>query len=166
MALDLFFRATTKAKIIAWLTTPQVRATIGDLRARDDEGNVVSPRALKEIPGNVYLSIWEPNTIIDVPSITDEKGIITTPPVMDPFAWIHVRLDGDTEQNDFSGPPMSTGEDRWEHSRMVNLISIGGTTSSYRDVVTFRNNTGVEIFRGSEMETNMKFHEYEGGNSY
>ena len=37
MSLDLFFRAANTATYIKWLVTPQVRAIIGDLRARDED---------------------------------------------------------------------------------------------------------------------------------
>ena len=172
MTLDLFFRAADRATYINWLTRAQVRAIIGDLRARDEDGSVSSPAALIGIPGAVDLVQWDVNQIVEVPGVYDNDGNVITPPVMDPQAWIQVRLTGPAEAADFAGPPMDTEVefDRWEHSLMVTLISAGtGTPGLYRGVALFvRQLSGKDlaVFRGSEVETMMKFHEFMGGNSY
>ena len=132
MALDLFFRAADPATYIKWLTRAQVRAIIGDLRARDEDGSVSSPAALRSIIG-VDLVQWDVNQIVEVPAVVDEDGNVTTPAVMDPQAWIQVRLTGFAEIRDFTGPPIDTEVefDRWEHSLMVTLVSAGtGTPAS------------------------------------
>ena len=172
MTLDLFYRATDTATYIEWLTTPQVRAIIGDLRARDEDGSVSSPAALRGIPGNVDLVQWDVNQIVEVTAVLDNDGNIITPAVMDPQAWIQVRLTGDAEAADFAGPPIDTQVefDRWEHSLMVTLVSAGiGSSGQYRGVTLFtRKLSGKDlaVFRGSEIETLIKFHEFMGGNSY
>ena len=172
MALDLFIRAADRATYIKWLTRAQVRAIIGDLRARDEDGSVSSPAALWDIPGSVDLVQWDVNQIVEVPAILDNDGNITTPAVTDPQACIQVRLTGDAEVRDFTGPPIDTEVefDRWEHSLMVNLISAGtGIPGLYRGVALFvRQLSGknLAVFRGSEVETLIKFHEFMGGNSY
>ena len=172
MALDLFFRAEDPATYINWLTRAQIRAIIGDLRARDEDGSVSSPAALQGIPGSVDLVQWDVNQIVEVPAVFDNDGNITTPAVVDPQAWIQVRLTGPAEAADFTGPPIDTEVefDRWEHSLMVTLISAGtGTPGLYRGVALFtRKLSGkdIAVFRGSEVETTIKFHEFMGGNSY
>lgn len=157
--IDFFLRAETPATYIDWLTKPQVRAIIGDLRARDDDGNVTVPAALRGIPGNVDLVQWQENQIVE------SSGVI------DPQAWIHVRLTGDAETDDFAGRPDPSNTDRWEHSRMVNLFSNIGAASMYRGVTTFENvagnGKGISILRGSEMAgAGVAFHKYMGGNRY
>ena len=66
MSLDLFFRAADTATYIKWLTRAQVRAIIGDLRARDENGDVAVPAALQGIPGSVDLVQWNVNLIVEV----------------------------------------------------------------------------------------------------
>ena len=170
--LDLFFRATDRATYINWLTRAQVRAIIGDLRARDEDGSVSSPAALRGIPGNVDLVQWVENQIIEVPAVLDNDGNVTTPAVMDPQAWIQVRLTGEAEVRDFTNPPIDIEVefDRWEHSLMVTLVSAGtGSPGQYRGVALFvRQLSGKDlaVFRGSEVDSMIKFHEFMGGNSF
>lgn len=168
--LDILLRAETRATYIDWLTTPQVRAIIGDLRARDDNGDVLSPAALRGIPGNVDLVQWDVGQIVEVPAVLDNDGNVITPAVTDPQAWIHVRLSGDAEVSDFAGPPGPNDFDRWEHSKMVKLLKSGGTAGIHRGVTTLTKKAGnakdISVFRGSEMETTIKFHEFLGGNRY
>ena len=172
MALDLFFRATDPATYINWLTRAQVRAIIGDLRAPDGEGGFLTGVLRRVIPGSVDLVQWDVNQIVEVPPVYDNDGNIITPAVMDPQAWIQVRLTGDAEIRDFTGPPIDTEVefDRWEHSLMVRLVSAGtGTTGQYRGVTLFvRRLSGKDlaVFRGSEVESMIKFHEFMGGNSF
>lgn len=168
MSLDLFFRAQDRATYIKWLTRSQVRSIIGDLRARDDDGSVSSPAALRGIPGNVDLVQWDVNQIEEVPAVRDNDGNITTPAVTDPQAWVQVRLTGDAEVSDFAGPPDPDAFDRWDHSKMVNLVLAGtGEPGLYRGVSLYTrklSGKNVAVFRGSEVETLMKFHEFFGGN--
>ena len=172
MSLDLFFRAEDPATYIDWLTRPQVRAIIGDLRARDDDDSVSSPAALRGIPGNVDLVQWDVDQIVEHPAVLDGDGNVINPIITDPQAWIHVRLTGDAEVRDFTGPPIDTQVefDRWEHSLMVTLVSAGtGFGSLYRGVTIFtRKLSGKDlaVFRGSEVDSMIKFHEFLGGNSF
>jgi len=171
MALDHFICAETRAAYIAWLTRAQVRAIIGDLRARDEDGSVSSPAALQGIAGSVDLVQWDVNQIVVVPAVLDEDGEIITPAVMDPMAWIQVRLTGVAEAADKIGQPAEDEIDYWERSRMVKLMAAGqGREDVYRNVQSFRNKAGsnkiIHQCRGSDLQAKIHFHEFMGGNSY
>ena len=171
MSLDLFLRAPTAEKLVAWLTKPNPRSVIGDLRARDEEGAIISPAALASIPGNVDIVEFPEDSIVEVPTVVDGEGAVVTPAVMDPQAWVHVRLTGAAEVEDFAGPPRQPHElDRWEHSKIVNIVKEDAVAEVHRGVATYEYKSGpskgISIFRGSEVQSLIPFHEYLGGNTY
>lgn len=156
MSLDLFFRAKALSTCIDWLTTAQVITIIGDLRARDNNGNILSPAALQSIPGAVEVIQWDKNQAIS----TDTQS------------WVQIRLTGDAEVSDFTGPPIDTKVefDRWEHSRLVILMSATGSITTHNGVAAFEGGSGnnkILVLRGSEMEAmGLKFHEFLGGDEF
>lgn len=171
MSLDLFFRAKSSAIYTTWLTTSQVQAIIGDLRARDAEGNVITPTSLQGIQDNVYIKEFSENQIMEVPAVRDAEGNKLTPAVMDPWAWVHIRLTGNAEISDFAGPPGENDFDRWEHSKLVSFMNAAGRSATHRGVSIFEITTGkakgISIVRGYEMNAmGIKIHEILGGNAY
>lgn len=155
MSLDLFYRAETSKDLIDWITKPQCVAIIGD---------ITNAGAAVGIPGQVFVKEFPPGTVVEAAADPSDE------PTMDPKAWVHIRLSGEAEQRDFAGPPGPNDFDRWEHSKMVTLVQTGGKSGAHRGVSTFEiergPNAGVSVFRGSEMEGTIKFHEIYGGNRY
>lgn len=151
-----------------WLTSSPVRAIIGDLWLRDEDGALVSS-GLQGVPGNVHVLRFPANHVVEVPAVMDGEDIVI-PAVTDPYVWVQLHLYGDAEISDFAGPPGENDFDRWEHSKLVNLMSSKGRSALHRGVSTFEITTGpakgISIFRGSEMEGTIKFHEVFAGNHY
>ena len=169
MALDMFFKNLSIELIVDWLTTAQVRAQLGDIRAFDENDDLILDE-LSIIPGQVYNKIKLNNTITLVPAVLDGNGDIITPAVMDPNAWVQLRLMNETELSDFSGDP-DEDLDRWKHSKTVTLSSANATESVVDGVTQWEKtagpHAGVIIQRGLEMQAEGKiFHRYLGGNGF
>ena len=158
MALDMFFKHPDIELIVDWLTTNQVRAIIGDIRAFDENDDLILDK-LSTLPGQVYHKIFPANTISLKPG-----------PGLDPNAWVQVRLKNETELFDFSGDP-DEDLDRWEHSKTVTTSSANAVESVVDGVTQWEKtagpHSGIIISRGSEMETAGKMiHRYLGGAGY
>ena len=158
--LDMFFKHPDIELIVNWLTTAQVRAIIGDIRAFDENDDLILDK-LSTLPGLVYNKIWQADTLV-----LDEGP----PIVKDLNAWVQLRLTNETELFDFSGDP-DEDLDRWKHSKTVTVSSANATESVVDGVTRWTKtagpHSGVIIERGAEMQTEGKiFHEYLGGNSF
>ena len=169
MALDMFFKNLDVELIVNWLTTNQVRAIIGDIRAFDENDDLILDQ-LSTISGQVYNTIKLNNTITLVPAVLDGNGDVITPAVMDPNAWVQLRLLNETELFDFSGDP-DEDLDRWKHSKTVTISSANATESVVDNITQWEKiagpHAGIIIMRGSEMQAEGKmFHYYLGGNGY
>ena len=169
MALDMFFKNPDIELIVDWLTTPQIRSQIGDIRAFDENGDLILDE-LSTISSQVYNKIFSANSVVLEPAVMDDDGNIITPAVMDPNAWVQLRLVNETESSDFSGDP-DEDLDRWKHSKTVTLSSANATESVVDGVTQWEKTAGphasVIIQRGSEMRsTGSMFQVYLGGNGY
>ena len=158
MPLDMFFKNPDIELIVSWLTTNQIRSSIGDLRAFDENDDLILD-ALITIPGQVYNKIFPANTVPLKPG-----------PGLDPNAWVQLRLTNETEANDFAGIP-NADLDRWKHSKVVNLSSNNAEEKIVDGVQQWKKDSGpfdgIILMRGSELEfTELLFHEYSGGNGY
>ncbi len=162
MSLDLLYRHADLEVLVDWLTSAQVRANIGDLRAYDEDGKLL-PRELRDIPGNVTSKIFQEGSVLD-------KTV--DPPVVDPEAWIHLRLYGQAEIDDLVGQGNpDSDEDRWRFSRMVKQSEAGTDETKERGVTVQHKRGGqykdMQVVRGSEMgPSGLLFHNFLGGDSY
>ena len=167
MALDLFFRAENLATLRTVVRSAPFRNIIGDLRARDGDGNVTS--GIRMLPGSADWVYFAPASITVTPAVLDGEGNIVTPAVMDPWCWLHLRLSGSAEAADDEG---ENGEpDRWNRSRIKRWVKENGIQRTIRGVNvwqhTLANGKRIQIWRGSQMEAlGVKFHEFMGGNSH
>ncbi len=179
--LDLFFRAETPATLRTVVRSAPFRNVIGDLRARDGEGKVVSGLR-RAIPGSVDYVYFPPNRVVITPAVYDNDGDIITPAVTDGWCWMQLRLTGVASNSDVKDPPLWVGEDRWNKSKLVDWMKNNGDFA-YLDqdpawssipnahirgfVYTLGNGKRVAILRGSEMQAAgppVHFHKYLGGN--
>jgi len=163
MALDMFFSHADMATLVQWLTSPQVKAQIGDLTW--SEGATVDPLKLRGIPGNVDVKQWEANTLALRPIPPPEDPPV--PVVLDTNAWVQIRLSGQAELDDRTGN-RPDDVDRWDYSKMVNLSSAGSDEQQDRSVTVWEKRGGqykdMKLYRGSEMAAaGLKFHEFLGG---
>ena len=169
MALDMFFKNLDINLIVDWLTTAQVRAVIGDIRAFDENDDLIVDE-LSQIPGQTRNILSQANTLVLVPAVLDEDGDIVTPAVLDSNAWVHLRLVNETEAFDFSGDP-DEDLDRWKHSKTVTLSSANASESVVDGITRWTKtagpHSGIVIQRGLEMRDAGKMtNEYLGGNGY
>jgi len=158
MALDMFFKNLDVELIVNWLTTNQIRAIIEDIRAFDENDDLILDQ-LSTLPGQVYNKIFPANTVPLRPG-----------PGLDPNAWVQLRLLNEVEAFDFSGDP-DEDLDRWKHSKTVTISSANATESVVDNITQWEKiagpHAGIIIMRGSEMQAEGKmFHYYLGGNGY
>ncbi len=178
--LDLFFRAETPATLRTVIRSAPFRNVVGDLRARDEDGNVVS--GIRMLPGSVDYVYFAPGSVVITPATYDGNGDIITPAVTDGWCWMQLRLYGDAEAADFEDDPADVEPDRWNKSRIRKWMKANGTFV-YLDqdpawssipnahirgfMYTLGNGKRIGILRGSEMEAAgppVYFHKYLGGN--
>ncbi len=174
--LDLFFRAETRATLRTVIRSAPFRNVIGDLRARDDEGNVTT--GIVMLPGSVDWVYFKPNRVVITPGTYDGDGNEITPAVTDAWCWWQLRLYGDAEVADDDGGAGT----RFDRSRIRKWMQANGTFV-YLDqdpawssipnahirgfMYTLGNGKRIGILRGSEMQAAgppVHFHEYLGGN--
>ncbi len=158
MALDMFFKNLDVELIVNWLTTNQIRAIIEDIRAFDENDDLILDQ-LSTLPGQVYNKIFPANTVPLRPG-----------PGLDPNAWVQLRLLNEVEAFDFSGDP-DEDLDRWKHSKTVTISSANATESVVDNITQWEKiagpHAGIIIMRGSEMQAEGKmFHYYLGNNGY
>ncbi len=156
MALDLFFRAETPATMRTVVRSAPFRNIMGDVRARDEDGNIVA--GLRMLPGSVDHVYFPPNSVSNGAGGTDV------------WCWLHLRLTGSAEAGDLddTGP---TGPDRWERSRIRAWVRDNGALKTIRGVRvyehTLASGKNIQVWRGRDMAAQgVLFHEFQGGNSY
>ncbi len=168
--LDLFFRAETPPTMNTVVRSVPFRNIIGDLRARDDDGgNIVS--GIRTINGSVDWVYFAPGEIVITPAVFDGDGVLITPAVTDTWCWLHLRLTGPAEADDFEEDLADTKTDRWNKSRLCKWMRDNGVLRTIRGVKVFEhtlaNTKRIQVWRGSEMESlGIKFHEFLGGSSF
>ncbi len=173
---DTFWRAETPATAYTVMRSVPIRNVIGDLRARDNQGNITT--GLRMIPGRVLWVYRKPGRVIITPAVRDGMDIIT-PAVTDTWCWIQLRLlDDAATADDDEGEPAS----RFDRSRIRRWMENNGT-SAYLDqdpawagipgahvrgfLYTLGNGKRIAILNGTEMRDAgppVHFHEFCGGN--
>ncbi len=180
---DSFWRAETPATAYTVMRSVPIRNVIGDLRARDADGNITT--GLRMLPGRVLWVYRKPGRVIITPAVRDGMDIIT-PAVTDPWCWIQLRLldDAEVADDDTATPDDDEGEPapRFDRSRIRKWMQDNGDFA-YLDqdpawsgipgshvrgfMYTLGNGKRIAILNGSEIQAAgppVHFHDYCGGN--
>ncbi len=160
MSLDIFLRAETLAALRTVVRSAPFRNIIGDVRDRDEAGNIVG--GFRMLPGSVDWVYFEPNRVVITPG---------DPPVTDAWVWLHLRLTGSAEAADFEDDPADTEPDRWNKSRIRKWMQDNGTLRTIRGVRVYEHTLGtgkrIQVWRGRDMaSTGAAFHEFMGGSEF
>ncbi len=156
MSLDLFLRAEDKSTLKTVVLSTPFRNIIGDLTARDENGDVLTDE-FSQIPGSVD---W---TFFRVGDVKDGIGGV------DSWVWLHLRLTGSAETEDLDG--VNDQSDRWDRSKIRAWMEANGVIRTIRGVKVYEHTLGngklIQVWRGSEMVTQgVLFNEFFGGNEY
>ncbi len=173
---DSFWRAETPATAYTVMRSVPIRNVIGDLRARDADGNITT--GLRMLPGRVLWVYRKPGRVVITPAVLDGNGDTITPAVTDSWCWIQLRLLDDAEVADDDG---GAGL-RFDRSRIRKWMQDNGDFA-YLDqdpawsgipgahvrgfMYTLGNGKRIAILSGSEIQAAgppVHFHEYCGGN--
>ena len=155
MALDLFLRAEDKATLRTVVLSTPFRNIIGDLTARDGDGDVI-PGEFQQITGVDWV-------FFQVGDVKDGVGGI------DSWVWLHLHLTRTAEANDLDGTDNQA--DRWNRSKIRKWMKDNGSLKTIRGVKVYEHTLGngkrIQVWRGLQMATlGVLFHKFLGGNSY
>ena len=179
MSLDLTLRAETPATLAYALKRPLMQH-LGVRFPQDENGaEILNPddwKASEMLGPDIHYHYIRQNGLVVVRGTHDAAGGELTPPDLDPYCWLLLRVirgaaEADWENNSDPEP------DRWKKSRMTRLLRETGTAVTPLGVQAWQHSFGqsapkpvrgkvIQIMRGSELAALQIFPQFAGGGIY